>query len=174
MSTKQNRCDFLKNAGAAGAAGVGFWITGRQSVWAQEKGPNAKLNVACIGTGGRGYASVEGCGKENIVALCDVDENRLNKAGEKYKEARKYTDYRIMLEKEEKNIDAVTVGTPDHHHAPAAVRAMRLGKHAYVEKPLTHSIYEARTLTKVAAEKKLATQMGSQGHSTANRRRLVE
>lgn len=174
MSTKSNRRDFLKNAGAAGAAGVGFWITGRQSVWAQEKGPNAKLNVACIGTGGRGYASVEGCAKENIVALCDIDENRLNKAGEKFKDARKYTDYRIMLEKEEKNIDAVTVGTPDHHHAPAAVRALRMGKHVYAEKPMTHSIYEARTLTQLAAEKKVATQMGNQGHSRDERRRMVE
>src|SRR5579863_3020603 len=103
MSSRINRRDFLKNAGNAGAAGVGFWIAGRQPAWAQEKGPNAKLNVACIGTGGRGYASVEGCSKETIVALCDIDENRLNKAGEKFKDARKYTDYRIMLEKEEKN-----------------------------------------------------------------------
>jgi len=174
MSTRTNRRDFLKNAGSAGAAGVGFWITGRQSVYAQEKGPNAKLNVACIGTGGRGYASVEGCAKENIVALCDIDENRLNKAGEKFKDARKYFDYRVMLEKEEKNIDAVTVGTPDHHHAPAAVRALRMGKHVYVEKPMTHSIYEARTLTQLAAEKKVATQMGNQGHSRDERRRMVE
>jgi predicted dehydrogenase len=172
MSSKLNRRDFLKNAGAAGA---GFWITGRQSVWAQEKGPNAKLNVACIGTGGRGEASVAGCAKENLVALCDVDEKRLNNAGEKFnKEAKRYTDYRIMLEKEEKNIDAVTVGTPDHHHAPAAVRALRMGKHVYCEKPMTHSIYEARTLTQLAAEKKVATQMGNQGHSNDERRRLVE
>ena len=175
MAKKLNRREFI---GGAAATGAGVWVTGRQSIWAQEKGPNAKLNVACIGAGGRGYASVEGCKGENLVALCDIDENRLNdavkKMSEKHPNIRKYTDYRLMLEKEEKNIDAVTVGTPDHHHAPAAVRAMRMGKHTYVEKPMTHSIYEARTLTTLAAEKKLATQMGNQGHSTANRRLLVE
>src|SRR5204863_1809638 len=96
------------------------------------------------------------------------------KMSDKHPNIRTYTDYRQMLEKEEKNIDAVTVGTPDHHHAPAAVRAMRMGKHAYVEKPMTHSIYEARTLTQLAKEKNLATQMGNQGHSTSNRRLLVE
>jgi predicted dehydrogenase len=156
-------------------AGAGFWIAGRQPAWAQEKGPNAKLNVACIGTGGRGEASVKGTKDENIVALCDVDEKRLNAAGENHaKGAKKYTDYRIMLEEQGKNIDAVTVGTPDHHHAPAAVRALRMGKHVYVEKPMTHNIYEARTLTQLAAEKKVATQMGNQGHSRNDRRRMVE
>ena len=173
MSKKPSRREFLGSSAAA-AGGVGFWITGRQSVWAQEKGPNAKLNVACIGAGGRGWASVEGCGKENIVALCDVDENRLNKAGEKYKEARKYVDYRIMLEKEEKNIDAVTVGTPDHHHAPASVMAMKLGKGVYTEKPLTHSVYEARVMRETANKYKVATQMGNQGTSGGNLRQSVE
>jgi predicted dehydrogenase len=175
MARKLNRREFI---GSAAATGAGVWVTGRQPIWAQEKGPNAKLNVACIGTGGRGFASVEGCKGENIVALCDVDENRLNdaakKMSDKHPNAKKYTDYRKMLDEVGKEIDAVTVGTPDHHHAPAAVRAMRMGKHAYVEKPMTHSIYEARTLTQIAAEKKLATQMGNQGHSTSNRRLLVE
>jgi predicted dehydrogenase len=174
MSSKLNRREFLKNSGAAGAAGAGFWIAGRQPAWAQEKGPNAKLNVACIGVGGRGRASFDACRGENIVAVCDIDDGPLDKACKDVPNAKRYNDYREMIEKEEKNIDAVTVGTPDHHHAPAAVRAMRLGKHAYVEKPMTHNIYEARTLTQVAAEKKLATQMGNQGHSTASRRRLVE
>jgi predicted dehydrogenase len=171
MAGKVNRREFLKNAGAAS---VGFWVTGRQLGFGQEKSPNAKLNVACVGAGGRGRASVDACAGENLVALCDIDDHRLADASKRYPGAKCYNDYREMLEKEAKNIDAVTVGTPDHHHAPAAVRAMRLGKHVYVEKPLTHNIYEARTLTELAAKNNLATQMGNQGHSTGSRRRLVE
>jgi predicted dehydrogenase len=171
MAGNVNRREFLKNAGAAS---VGFWVTGRQLGFGQEKSPNAKLNVACVGAGGRGRASVDACAGENLVALCDIDDHHLADAAKKYPGAKTYNDYREMLEKEAKNIDAVTVGTPDHHHAPAAVRAMRLGKHVYVEKPLTHNIYEARTLTELAAKNNLATQMGNQGHSTASRRRLVE
>jgi predicted dehydrogenase len=166
-----NRREFI---GAAGAAGAGFWVTGRQIGFGQEKSPNAKLNVACVGAGGRARASVDGCKNENIVAICDPDEKRLADCGKAYPNAKTYVDYREMLEKEAKNIDAVTVGTPDHHHAPAAARAIAMGKHAYVEKPLTHNIYEARKLTELAARHKVATQMGNQGHSSERRRKLVE
>jgi predicted dehydrogenase len=169
--TNVNRRDFLKTAGAAGA---GFWVTGRQLGFGQEKSPNAKLNVACIGVGGRGRASLDACKGETVVAVCDIDENPLGKAAKDYSGAKVYTDYRKMLDEMGKEIDAVTVGTPDHHHAPAAARAMAMGKHAYVEKPLTHNVYEARKLTELAARHKLATQMGNQGHSSSSRRLLVE
>jgi predicted dehydrogenase len=171
MAGKLNRREFLKNTGVAG---TGFWIAGRQIGFGQEKSPNAKLNIACIGVGGRGRASLDLCKGENIVSVCDIDDTPLDKACKDYPNARRYSDYREMLEKEGKNIDAVTIGVPDHHHAPAAVRAMRMGKHAYVEKPMAHNIYEARILTELAAKNKLATQMGNQGHSSSSRRRLVE
>src|SRR6516162_4867828 len=146
-----NRRDFLKSTGAGSA---GFWIAGRQTGFGQEKSPNAKLNVASIGVGGRGRASLDACKSENIVAVCDIDDKPLDKACADFPKAKRYNDYREMLEKEAGTIDAVTVGTPDHHHAPAAARALALKKHAYVEKPLTHSIYEARTLAALAGQNK--------------------
>src|SRR5207247_7151093 len=112
------------------------------------------------GVGGRGHASVEGSKGETIVALCDVDRNTLEKAAKEFPAARLYRDFRKMLETE-KTLDAVTVGTPDHIHAPAAVMAMKLGKHVYCEKPLTRTIYEARVMRETAAKQKVATQMGN-------------
>jgi predicted dehydrogenase len=164
-----NRRRFLKTAGAAGV-----WVAGRQAGFGQANSPNAKLNVACIGVGGRGRASLDAVKRENVVAICDIDETALDKASKDYPDARRYHDYREMIEKEAKAIDAVTVGTPDHHHAPAAARAIAQGKHAYVEKPLTHNVYEARTLAGLAAKHKVATQMGTQGHANAKLRRVVE
>jgi len=122
MGVKSNRREFLQTGAVVGA---GFWVTGRQSAWAQEKGPNAKLNVASIGVGGRGRASLDACKNENIVAVCDIDDNPLDKACKDFPKAKRYNDYRKMIEECQKEIDAVTVGTPDHHHAPAAVRARR-------------------------------------------------
>jgi predicted dehydrogenase len=159
-----SRRDFLKTAPAAGA---GFWIAGRQTGFGQDKSPNAKLNVACIGVGGRGRASVDGCRNETIVALCDVDRRQLDKAARAYPGAKVYADFRKLLETE-KSIDAVTVGTPDHVHAPASILAMKLGKHVYCEKPLAHSLHEVRMMAEVAAEKKVVTQMGNQLHSSEN------
>ncbi len=137
------------------------------------KSPNEKLNIAGVGTAGRAAADLEGVSGENIVALCDVDSNSVANALKKYPGARAYSDYRVMLEKE-KTIDAVTVATPDHHHAPAAIRAMRAGKHVYVEKPLTRTVWEARQLTLAARQYGLATQMGNQGHSGIGIRQLSE
>src|SRR5947207_1926427 len=129
MSHQSSRRQFLKNAGAAAGAGVGFWVTGKQNPWAQEKGPNAKLNIASIGTGGQGGSDMNSVGKsENIVALCDIDSKRNDEAGKKYPEAKKFSDYRKMFDEMAPKIDAVTVGTPDHHHAPASIMAMKLGK----------------------------------------------
>ena len=137
------------------------------------KSPNEKLDIAGVGANGRAAADLEAVSSENIVALCDVDANSLAAALKKYPGARPYTDYRVMLEKE-KTIDAVTVATPDHHHAPAAIRAIRAGKHVYVEKPLTHTVWEARQLTLAARQYGVATQMGNQGHCGDGIRELCE
>jgi hypothetical protein len=135
-----------------------------------------KLNVAVIGTGGKGESdttdtvAVGG----NIVALCDVDQRLLDKNGAKFPTAKKYNDFRKLLEEMGKSIDAVTVSTPDHCHAPASVLAMKMGKHVYCQKPLTYSVYEARLMQQLAKEKKLVTQMGNQGSAGDGLRRAVE
>ena len=108
------------------------------------------------------------------MSLCDVDENHLNAAAGRHPKATKYFDFRQMLEKEDKNIDIVSVGTPDHIHAPASIMAMKMGKHCFCQKPLAHNLFEVRTMAKIAAEKKLATQMGTQIHARENYRRVVE
>lgn len=138
-------------------------------------GANERLNVAAIGVGGKGAtdvtdAAAAGC---NIVALCDVDDERAAETYAKFPDARRYKDFRVMLEKQ-RDIDAVIVSTPDHTHAVAAVMAMKLGKHVYCQKPLAHSIYEARVMAQVAAETGVATQMGNQAHAGEPIRRAVE
>jgi predicted dehydrogenase len=158
--------------GAAVAAGV--WTTTGGSVRAQSNSPNEKLNVAGIGIGGRGAADVNGAASENIVALCDVDEKRAAKTFERYPQAKAYRDFRKMLDEMHHQIDAVVVGTPDHTHAAPGVMAMKLGKHCYCEKPLTHSVYEARVMARTAREHKCVTQMGTQIHAGGNYRRVVE
>ena len=136
---------------------------------------NDKLNIAGIGVGGKGSSDVDGAAEgNNIVALCDVDWARAAGTFKKYPNAKQYKDFREMLEKEYKNIDAVTISTPDHMHAPAAVAAMELGKHVYVQKPLTHDIFEARRLKALATQYKVASQMGNQGHAGEGVRRLME
>ena len=137
------------------------------------KGLNDKLNIAIIGAGGRGASNTQSVSAENIVALCDVDEGRLNKAGEKYPKARKYVDFRKLYD-EATDVDAVVVSTAEHTHAFATIPALQLGKHVYCEKPLTHSIEEARHIAEAAKKAKVATQMGTQMHATDNFRRVVE
>jgi predicted dehydrogenase len=168
MSCIRTRRQFLQQSALAGA---GLWMTiGR--VFPQGQSPNEKLNIAAIGVGGRGAADVHGVAGENIVALCDADENIAVKARERFPQARFYTDFRRILD--EKNLDAIVIGTPDHTHAPAAMMALRAGKHVYCEKPLTHSVYEARKLAEMAAKMKRVTQMGIQIHAESNYRRVVE
>ena len=121
-----------------------------------------------------GEADLGSLAGENIVALCDVDENTLGNAASRFPKAKKYFDFRQMLENEERQIDAVQVSTPDHIHAPASVMAMKMGKHCFCQKPLAHDVTEARIMARLAAEKKLATQMGTQIHATENYRRVVE
>jgi predicted dehydrogenase len=136
---------------------------------------NEKLNIAGVGVGGKGSSDVEGAAEgNNVVALCDVDWRTAAGTFEKFPNATKYKDFRVMLEKEYNNIDAVTVSTPDHMHAPAAMAAMQMGKHVYVQKPLTHDIHEARRLKEMARKYGVATQMGNQGHSGDGVRRLTE
>jgi predicted dehydrogenase len=134
--------------------------------------PNEKLNIGIIGSGGRGSANMRGVASENIVALCDVNGQTLAASQKKHPKAKAYFDWRKLLE--DKSIDAVTVSTADHCHALAAVAAMRAGKHVYCEKPLAHSVHEARVMRETFAKSKVATQMGTQIHATDNYRRVVE
>lgn len=141
---------------------------------ARAQSPNSKLNIVGIGTGGRAAENVKGVAGENIFALADVDSKTLEAALKLYPGAKPYRDFRVMLEKEADKIDAVVIGTPDHTHAPAAAMALRLGKHVYCEKPLTHTVHEARVLRELAAKHKCITQMGNQIHAGDNYRRVVE
>jgi len=133
-----------------------------------------KLNIAVVGAGGRGAEDIRGCEGQNFIALCDVDDERAADSYKKFPNAKRYKDWRKMLEAENKNIEAVIVATPDHHHAIVSINAMKLGKHVYCEKPLTRTIFEARQIAKTAAEMKVATQMGTQGHAFEGTRQAVE
>ncbi|MFO7733083.1 MAG: Gfo/Idh/MocA family oxidoreductase [Candidatus Aminicenantes bacterium] len=174
-----------KFIGAASAAAAGMMVVPRHVVGAtqKKKAPSDTLNIACIGVGGMGFSDTRGVRSENIVALCDVDDEQMAnllrsdrlEPGEKtmYEKAAKYRDFRRLFEKE-KGIDAVTVTTPDHTHAVIAMAAIKLGKHVYVQKPLTHTIKEARLLAQAAKEAKVVTQMGNQGHAGEGARLICE
>ncbi len=136
--------------------------------------PSEKVNIAGIGVGGRGAGDLQEVGDHNIVALCDVDWRNAAGTFRRFPNARKYKDFREMLDKEDKNIDAVIVATADHCHAVASMAAIKRGKHVYCEKPLTHTVYEARELAKAAREYKVATQMGNQGQAGEEVRLLCE
>ena len=130
------------------------------------------MNVAGIGAGGMGGGDIATVAKlgANIVALCDVDDQRAAGSYNAFPQARRYKDFRQLLDKEMKNIDAVTVGTPDHTHAVIAMAAIKAGKHVYCQKPLTHTLHECRELTKAAKAAGVMTQMGNQGHATEGAR----
>lgn len=163
-----HRRSFLQRTALATAA-ISFPLISTRNVL----GANERLNIAAIGAGGKGSVDVEGCNSENIYALCDVDEKNASGTFNKYPKAKLYRDFRKMLEKE-KSIDAVTISTPDHMHFPAALMALKMRKHVYCQKPLTHTVEEARILTETARKYKVATQMGNQGHSDKWLRRNVE
>jgi predicted dehydrogenase len=135
--------------------------------------PSGKLNLAGVGVGGQGGADLSNMESENFVALCDVDWAMAGGTFKKHPNAKRFKDYRKMLD-EVKEIDAVVVATPDHLHAFASMAALRLGKHVYCEKPLTHSVWEARQVAQLARDKKVATQMGNQGQASPETRRLCE
>ena len=170
MSPRITRRDFIKGS----AIGVGSFLFLRDSRSAFGFPANEKLNIALIGAGGKGHANLGGVSGENIVALCDVDSRRAADAFKAYPDVPKFTDYRRMLDKMHKEIDAVVVSTPDHTHAAASIRAMKMGKHVYCEKPLTHTIYEARLMKETARKHKVATQMGNQGTAGNGLREAVE
>ncbi|MSU34258.1 MAG: Gfo/Idh/MocA family oxidoreductase [Pedosphaera sp.] len=135
---------------------------------------NEKLNIASIGAGGQAAGDIGQLASQNIVALCDVDWRHAAGTFAKFPDAKKFKDYRKMLDTIHSEVDAVIVGTPDHHHFFASMAAVRLGKHVYCEKPLTHSVWEARELTQTAREAKVATQMGNQAQASEETRRLQE
>ncbi len=137
------------------------------------RSPNEKLNIAGIGIGGKGQDDLAALASENIVALCDVDWGYAGPVLDRYPKAKRFKDYRKMLD-EMPQIDAVVIATPDHHHAPAAMAAIQHGKHVYCEKPLTHSVWEARLVADAARKAKVATQMGNSGQASAETRRLCE
>ncbi len=153
----------------AGSTALAFPYVGRVL------GANEQINVACIGVGGKGDSDSNAAGQHgNVVALCDVDQDTLDKKAKQFPNAKLFRDYRKMLEEIGKDIDAVTVSTPDHNHGSASIRAMRLGKHCFCQKPLTQTVYEARAMRQLAKEKNLATQMGNQGSAEPGLRRAVE
>jgi len=173
MRLRFDRRDFLKTTAAAGA---GYWLTATATSAARAADkPNEKIQFASIGVGGKGSSDCDHAGALGVmVALCDCDEKPLNAKKAKFSSAETFFDYRKMFEKLGKQIDAVTVSTPDHTHAPASIMAMKLKKHVYTQKPLTHSVWEAREMRRVAKEMGVCTQMGNQGTAENGLRRAVE
>ncbi len=169
--TKHTRREFMKKTAAFTTAAFVFphFAIGKEGA-----SPNDKLNVAVIGAGGRGSASLKGCSDENIVALCDVSDERAAKAKNQYENAKYFHDFRILFDRMAKEIDAVCVATPDHTHFAAAMCAMQNGKHVYVEKPLAHNVWQVRTLKKAAHHYNVISQMGNQGHATDGIRSIKE
>ncbi len=168
---KISRRDFM---GGAATAMMAFTTVPRHVLGGPgHTPPSEKLNIAGIGVGGQGNHDLRQVDSENIVALCDVDEERAAEMFNRYPDAKKYRDFRKMLEKE-KNIDAVIVATPDHVHALATMTALKMGKHVYCEKPLTHTIYETRMVAEAARKAKVVTQMGNQGQAGEGPRLLCE
>lgn len=170
-SNHVSRRSFLKTGTAAAAM---FSIVPSHVIGANgQTPPSEKLNIAGIGIGGQGRGNLGACRKENIVALCDVDSVYGGKTFDAHPSAARYVDYRVMLEKQ-KDIDAVVIATPDHTHAVITMAAIELGKHVFCQKPLTHTVHEARKITEAARASKVQTQMGNQGHSTESIRLVRE
>jgi hypothetical protein len=159
---------------AAGAAAAAITLVPRHVLGGPgQTPPSEKLNIAGVGIGGMGSGDVHNVAGENIVALCDVDQQALARNAPLYPKAKLHADYRKMLESQ-KDIDAVVIATPDHLHAVVAMAAIKLGKHVHCQKPLTHTVYEARALGKAAKESKVATQMGNQGQASEEHRLMAE
>lgn len=171
-----SRRKFIKSAGTASA----FLIVPRSVLGGENHiAPSDRLNIAAIGAGGKGRSDIESVAHENLYAICDIDDDRLAATLQQEFAAgfrdrvKTYRDYRQMLDNEP-DIDAVLISTPDHMHAPIAVHAMNLGKHVYVQKPLCHTVAEARLLARVARENNVVTQMGNQGHAEEGARQINE
>ncbi|HEY1068276.1 MAG TPA: Gfo/Idh/MocA family oxidoreductase, partial [Pirellulales bacterium] len=172
MTAVKTRRDFLRDSALLGA---GVWLGTSLDTARADSSPNEKLNLAVIGLGGQGTGNMKAAGSQhNIVALCDVDDVRAGNAYELFPAAKKFKDFRKMYDELENQIDGVVISTPDHTHFNPAYLALRAGKHVYLEKPMAHSVWEARRLTKLAAEKKVATQLGVQRHTIEGVHRVVE
>ena len=169
MTQRQNRRKFMKVSAAASA---GFWAAGGVSAKASTSAIET-INFACVGVGGKGIGDSNDAARHgNIVAICDIDENNLGKAAAKWPKAKKFFDYRKMIEEMADSADAVTVSTPDHNHAPASALALKAGLNCFTQKPLTHSIEEARVLGNLAKKHGVKSQMGNQGTASSNLRHL--
>ncbi len=176
MSKKRiSRRKFVRDVAATG---LSFTIVPPHVLGARGRNrlaPSDKLNIACIGVGGMGANDVRGVGKtENIYALCDVDDRQAAQSFSAFPLAKRFKDFRVMLDKEGKNIDAVTVSTPDHTHTVAGMAAMKLGKHTRIQKPLARTLWEVKQLEDMARKAKVATQMGNQGHAEEGTRLIRE
>ncbi|MBP85310.1 MAG: dehydrogenase [Planctomycetaceae bacterium] len=172
MTRKTTRRRFM---GQSAAVGAGVWL-GTQAVSKAQDSPAQKLTAACIGVGGKGSSDTSHIGEQGVevIGLCDVDKGTLTKKGREFPDAKQFDDYREMLDQLGDKVDIVTVSTPDHNHAAASVKAMRMKKHVYCQKPLTWSIKEARVMREVAKEMGVVTQMGNQGTSEDGLREAVE
>ena len=159
---------------ATAAASLPRRLWGQAPAVLSTRSPNSKINTACIAVGGRGEGHIGPAASQNLVAICDVDRNTLNKVLQQHPAAKAFTDYRKMFDTMGKEIDAVFVATPDHSHTAASMLAIRSGKACYTEKPLTWSVGEARALAEAVAQKKVASQMGNQGHANRGNRMIVE
>ena len=173
MARQMHRRSFIGTSAAI--SGGFFTLAGVDTRLSAYESPLDKLRIAGVGVGGKGSSDIDQGGNiGDVVALCDIDEGHLESKAKKFAKAKKFFDFRKMYEEMGKSIDAVIISTPDHTHAPAAAMAMRMGKHVYVQKPLTHTIKEARVLRELAREKKLCTQMGNQGTAENGLRTAVE
>jgi predicted dehydrogenase len=173
MKTTATRRQFIKTAGLLGTAATIAIVPRHVLGGPGNTPPSEKMHIAGIGVGGMGAANLSALAGENIVALCDVDHDYAAKTIKTYPKAKVYFDYREMLDKQ-KDIEGVLIATPDHTHAVISMAAMRAGKHVYCQKPLTHTVYEARALAKAAKECGVVTQMGIQGHSGEGARLICE
>ncbi len=156
------------------AAGVAFYHGAAERRVSAAESPNEKLNIACVGVGGRGAANVSGVKSQNLVGFADVDETRAGSAFKDHPKTRRFTDYRKLLDTMGGDLDAIVISTPDHSHFHPAYAAMQLGLNVYLEKPLAHNVWETRTLTELARKQNLATQLGNQRHAMENMHRVVE
>lgn len=168
MSKRQSRRQFIQTTAAIGA---GYWIAGSPRLARAQRSANEDIRFACIGIGGKGESdSADALSHGKVLGVCDIDDGYLAKFRPKFPDAAQYNDFRKLFEELGDSIDAVTVSTPDHMHAVIAAQAMRMGKHCFCQKPLTHSIEEARVLGTLAREKGVVTQMGNQGTAESNLR----
>ena len=168
----ESRRDFLKKAAVA-AAGLTI-VPSKTIAGLGHKAPSDTMNIVGIGIGGKGHPNLVGMKTENIIGLCDIDWKYAKNCFEEFPDAKRYWDWRKMFDELGDQIDGVMVATPDHTHATIAATALTMGKHVYSQKPLTHSVYESRLLTKLAAKYKVATQMGNQGHNIEGTMQTVE